>query len=118
MIINGKVVSSRKGGKDMKELKISKEAVLEASKKCPDAKEVLKVLFPGVFKDEWVEITEKCEWKLREYKSGYAVRCMYDSYVLFRLEADGIVCPGGHPLKIKMEEANGSYCIFEKRASK
>ena len=32
------------------DLKISKEKVLEASKKCPQAKEVLKTLFPDVFK--------------------------------------------------------------------
>ena len=47
--INGKIVSSKKS----KELKISKEAVLEASKTCPDAKEVLKALFPDVFEEKF-----------------------------------------------------------------
>ena len=37
----------------MKELKISEEAVLEASKKCPDAKEALKALFPDVFEEKF-----------------------------------------------------------------
>ncbi len=45
----GKIIST-KGEKGMKELKISKEAVLEAAEKCSNAKEVLKVLFPSVFK--------------------------------------------------------------------
>lgn len=37
---------------DMEELKISKEKVLEAANTCSTAKEVMKVLFPEVFKDK------------------------------------------------------------------
>ena len=35
----------------------SKEQILKASKDCPDAKEVLKKLFPEAFKEEWEDIT-------------------------------------------------------------
>lgn len=49
-----------------KELKITKEKVLEASESCPDAKGVLKTLFPEAFKEKekWVDITNetKLEW--------------------------------------------------------
>lgn len=45
----------------MKELKISEEAVLAASEKCPDAKEVLKALFPDVFKGKFPTKKEKTE---------------------------------------------------------
>lgn len=48
----------------MKELKISKEAVLEASKKCPDAKEVLKALFPDVFKKTEKDVTRDLTLKI------------------------------------------------------
>ncbi len=41
------------------ELKISEEAVLEASEKCSDAKKVLKVLFPSAFKKKSKDITEE-----------------------------------------------------------
>ena len=56
----------------MKELKISKEAVLEASETCPDAKEVLKALFPDVFK-EGVDISKEIEWKFRKGEEGYGL---------------------------------------------
>ena len=36
----------------MSELKITKERVLEAAESCGDAKEVLKKLFPEVFKEK------------------------------------------------------------------
>jgi hypothetical protein len=34
-------------------LTITKESVLRAAEKCESAREVLKELFPDVFKDEW-----------------------------------------------------------------
>ena len=43
----------------MKELKITKEKVLRASETCPDAKMVLRELFPDAFENEWEDITEK-----------------------------------------------------------
>jgi len=36
----------------MENLTISKEAVLEASSKCPQAKQTLQILFPQVFEEE------------------------------------------------------------------
>lgn len=51
-----------------KELKITKEKVLKASETCPDAKSVLKELFPGVFippKKKWKDITKEIEVRVR-----------------------------------------------------
>jgi hypothetical protein len=36
----------------MNNITISKDKVLEAAKKCPQAKETLKILFPEVFEDD------------------------------------------------------------------
>lgn len=36
---------------ELKELKVTKDAVLKAAKTCPDAKATLKALFPDVFVD-------------------------------------------------------------------
>lgn len=63
--------------KESKELKISKEAVLEASMACPDAKAVLKALFPDVFKEEWLPITHEIEWKFRNEGDDYGVVEIY-----------------------------------------
>lgn len=104
---------------DMKELKISKEAVLEASKKCPDAKEVLKALFPDVFKEEWIDITKECSYTLGEDTGGYFLRCEYDDWVLFHFEHSGIKAVVGHGLLVKVEKSpRGTFRIFLKRASR
>ena len=42
-------------------LEITKDKVLRASKKCPQAKEVLKELFSEAFEDEWKDITGMVE---------------------------------------------------------
>ena len=67
----------------------SKEQILEASKDCPDAKEVLTKLFPEAFKEpeeEWVDITLHIEWKpsgagryywLRGFYGSVQVACWY-----------------------------------------
>lgn len=45
---------------EQKELKITKEKVLEAANKCSQAKETLKTLFPEVFEnDKYVDFTDK-----------------------------------------------------------
>ena len=49
----------------MEELKITKERVLAAAWDCPTAKEVLKKLFPEVFKEsppEWEDVTALCSF--------------------------------------------------------
>ena len=55
----------------MKELKITKEKVLEASEKCGQAREVLKALFPEAFEEEQKIITSKVELRLEAVGSGY-----------------------------------------------
>ena len=47
----------------MKELKITRERVLEASERCEQAREVLEAMFPEAFEEEWVDITKEIEWK-------------------------------------------------------
>ena len=52
------------------DLKVTKEKVLEAAEKSPTAKETLKTLFPGAFKDEWVIIPHE-ELAVSNYKHPY-----------------------------------------------
>ena len=61
-----------------KELKITKEKVLEASESCPDAKEVLKTLFPSVFKDEWRDVTLHLTAKIENFLEGRYFIKLYD----------------------------------------
>lgn len=49
-----------------KVLEITKDKVLKASEKCPQAKEVLKELFSEAFEDEGV-LTEEFKKEAREY---------------------------------------------------
>lgn len=49
-----------------KELEITKDKVLKASEKCPQAKEVLKELFSEAFEEKWRDISKETEWWLRE----------------------------------------------------
>lgn len=48
----------------------TKEQVLKASKKCPEAKEVLEDLYPDAFKAEWKDVTEEIVWKAHRFVSG------------------------------------------------
>ena len=54
-----------------KELKITKEKILEASKQCEQAMEVLRAMFPEAFEGEerWVDITEEIDWCMYKFCS-------------------------------------------------
>ncbi len=49
----------------MSELKIDSERGLKASESCPQAKEILKTLFPEVFeeKEEWEDVTKNITFR-------------------------------------------------------
>ena len=55
---------------DKNEVTTTKERVIKASETCPDAKGVLKELFPEVFKGDWVNISNDIE--LRKDSFGNA----------------------------------------------
>jgi hypothetical protein len=69
----------------MEELKVTKEKVLKASKNCPQAKEVLKELFPEVFEEQFKDF-DICKsgndlrlaWNGRFYSSCGEDRASYD----------------------------------------
>lgn len=48
----------------------TKEQVLKASKKCPEAKEVLEDLYPDAFEKKQVDITEEIVWKICRFIKG------------------------------------------------
>ena len=48
----------------MKELKITKEKVLEASKQCEQAREVLEAMFPEAFEGKWDNVTSQIKWEV------------------------------------------------------
>lgn len=52
-------------------LEITKEKVLKASEKCPNAKVVLKELFPDVFKEGWIDVTENLHFRPYQASSFY-----------------------------------------------
>ena len=55
-----------------KELKITKEKVLEASEQCGEAKRVLEAMFPEVFRGEWENITDEIKWSVEDgFLHGY-----------------------------------------------
>jgi len=78
----------------MSEVTTTKERVIKASETCPDAKGVLKELFPEVFKiedrhDEWKNITEEIRYELTN-------RNMYERYILhiqYCGTSIGYICP-------------------------
>lgn len=64
-------------------LEITKEKVLKASEKCPDAKVVLKELFPDVFEGKWEDITKDIKWKVDgDIDEGGALHGYYDGKIL------------------------------------
>ena len=71
----------------MKELKISKEKVLEASKQCPNAKVVLKLLFPDVFEEE--NINKEIEWRRNDGDGGFRLYGQYRGEDICFVDADG-----------------------------
>ncbi len=56
----------------MSELKIDSERVLEASKKCSEAKRIFEELWPDLFKpkEEWEDVTDKLKIYSNHYTYG------------------------------------------------
>ena len=75
----------------MKELKISKEAVLEASKTCHDAKAVLKALFTDVFKEIDFDVSKEISWVRDDFEGiGFKLRGKYKGEIICFIDGDGI----------------------------
>lgn len=56
--------------KDNEKVELTAGDLRRAAEKCGTAKEVLKTLFPEVFKDEWEDISDKCELNFKFHKPG------------------------------------------------
>lgn len=52
------------------ELTTSSEKILKAAETCPDAEEILKILFPDAFKEKWEDITEEVTGKFQRHIQG------------------------------------------------
>lgn len=61
-------------------LEITKEKVLKASEKCPDAKVVLKELFPEAFREKWIDITMNIKWTIDENRRGESGGVLHGYY--------------------------------------
>jgi mRNA-degrading endonuclease HigB of HigAB toxin-antitoxin module len=68
----------------MNELKITKEKVIDAANKCSSAKEVLKTLFPEVFKTEFdknkIYAVKDC------YNTIHKLHCIKDNWAFISLD--------------------------------
>ena len=74
----------------MSALKITKERIIKASESCPDAKRVLKELFPEVFEEEWHDITTEIQFEFDSCDPYYFLRIYHGSS---RSNSIGLVYP-------------------------
>lgn len=110
----------------MKELKITKEKVLEASESYPDAKGVLKTLFPEAFKKEkgkWVNVTEEIRWCCYNFEENeerpgeYWIMGVHEGDEVFFFNVDGLkfnLDNARSEYKIEERGGRGSFCILKK----
>ena len=104
----------------------SKEQILEASKDCPDAKEVLKKLFPEAFKEEWDDVTKELEIRIAHFGEGvYYLRFSHNGSIIAHshcdLLGDGeydyhfIMFNDTYKDEYKIEWSDGDFCILKRR---
>ena len=76
---------------------------------CEDVRSTLKKMYPDVFKDKWVDITEDVEWDSFRFNSGYFwLVGLYAGEDVFNLSGYG----GGEiRLQINNKDMNGRYKI-------
>jgi hypothetical protein len=94
----------------MKEVTTTKERVIKASETCPDAKGVLKELFPEVFKEEWRDITSEIqvEWEPTYTERKWYFFKLYHGSGRSEDAAVGIVYPksGTEDVGLKIQASN------------
>lgn len=67
----------------MSEIMIETDRILKASETCPDVKNVLRELFPEVFKEEWRDITGEVRPELDNLGGGgYFIRLYHGKNVV------------------------------------
>ena len=75
----------------MSKLEITKEKVLKAAKECPDAKKVLKGMFPEAFEDEkYFDLLKLNKGDYTLFESKESRDAGFNDYLFFQIRGAGI----------------------------
>ena len=98
----------------------SKEQILSASKRCPQAKNALEELFPEAFECEWKDVTKKLTWELKHTPDGsgishYWFKGTIKGKHLVSLGIDETKSYKYHKSKLEMHKRLGNFRVLMKQ---
>lgn len=83
----------------------TREQILEASEECPDAKEVLKKLYPDVFEEQWEEAEDLVDINLMRSSDVPGAFCFRkDGRVMFWANIDIVKKDSFSGIEYKIEK--------------